>query len=112
MHRYRRVGHRRGGRGAGHVTAVDVSRRATLATRFNARIRGLPVRVEHRDAMTFHAARQFDVILANPPYVPSPRRDLPGADRTGHGTPRVTDGPCSIRCASTPSGCFPAAACC
>ncbi|OKI43216.1 methyltransferase [Streptomyces sp. TSRI0281] len=63
--------------GAGHITAVDISLRATLATRFNTRVRGLPVRVERRDALTFPARRQFDVILANPPYVPSPRRELP-----------------------------------
>ncbi|MFJ4896603.1 HemK2/MTQ2 family protein methyltransferase [Streptomyces sp. NPDC088727] len=63
--------------GAGHVTALDISLRATLAARFNARVRGLPVRVERRDAMTYRAGRQFDVILANPPYVPSPQGDLP-----------------------------------
>ncbi|MFJ6466853.1 HemK2/MTQ2 family protein methyltransferase [Streptomyces sp. NPDC091387] len=65
------------GVGAGHVTAVDISRRATLATRFNARVRGLPIRVERRDALSFPAARQFDVILANPPYVPAPQEGLP-----------------------------------
>lgn len=41
--------------GAGHVTALDISLRATLAARFNARVRGLPVRVERRDAMTYRA---------------------------------------------------------
>ncbi|MEE1738688.1 HemK2/MTQ2 family protein methyltransferase [Streptomyces sp. BE147] len=65
------------GVGAGHITAVDISRRAALTTRFNTRVRRIPVRVERRDALTLPARRQFDVILANPPYVPSPRQELP-----------------------------------
>lgn len=64
--------------GAGHVTAVDISRRAALAARFNTLIRGLPVRVERGNALTFPTGRQFDVILANPPYVPCEQRELVG----------------------------------
>jgi release factor glutamine methyltransferase len=63
--------------GAGHVTAVDISLGAVLAARFNTLVRGLPVRVERRNALTFGAGRQFDVVLANPPYVPSEQRELP-----------------------------------
>ncbi|GCD93070.1 HemK2/MTQ2 family protein methyltransferase [Embleya hyalina] len=65
------------GAGAGHVTAVDISRRAALATRFNSRVRGLRVRVECRNALTLPGNRRFDVVLANPPYVPSERPELP-----------------------------------
>lgn len=62
--------------GAGHITAVDISRRAALAARFNTLIRGLPVRVERRNALIFSTDRQFDVVLANPPYVPCEQREL------------------------------------
>ncbi len=53
------------------VTAVDVSRRAVWAARVNTR--GLPVRVECGDALDVAAGRSFDLVLANPPYVPGPR---------------------------------------
>ncbi|MDQ3887231.1 MAG: methyltransferase, partial [Actinomycetota bacterium] len=56
--------------GAAKVTAMDISIRATWAARLNTRIRGLPVRVEYGDALIGLADRQFDVVLANPPYVP------------------------------------------
>lgn len=56
--------------GAGHVTAVDISLLATLTARFNTLIRGLPVQVKCGNALRFPADRQFDVVLANPPYVP------------------------------------------
>lgn len=52
------------------VTAVDVSRRAVWATRVNTFVRGLPVRVERGDVFERMAGRTFDLILANPPYVP------------------------------------------
>ncbi len=50
------------------VTAVDVSRRAVWTTRFNTAVRGLDVRVRRGDGLTLD--RTFDLILANPPYVP------------------------------------------
>lgn len=62
--------------GAGHVTAVDISHRAALTARFNTLIRGLPVRVERGNASTFSPERRFDVVLANPPYVPCERREF------------------------------------
>ncbi|TDD34085.1 methyltransferase domain-containing protein [Actinomadura sp. KC06] len=52
------------------VVAVDVSARAVLAARLNARVRGLPVRVLHGDLFAPVAGEVFDVIVANPPYVP------------------------------------------
>ncbi|HET7327738.1 MAG TPA: HemK2/MTQ2 family protein methyltransferase [Nocardioidaceae bacterium] len=63
--------------GAGSVTAVDVSRRAVLAARFNATVRRLPVRVCHGDVFEQAAGQRFDVIVANPPYVPAERGTLP-----------------------------------
>ncbi|MBB4911495.1 HemK2/MTQ2 family protein methyltransferase [Actinophytocola algeriensis] len=63
------------------MTAVDVCRRATLATRFNTAIRGLRVTVEHADAFDRVWGRQFDLVLANPPYVPGVS-DLPTRGRS------------------------------
>jgi release factor glutamine methyltransferase len=50
------------------MTAVDVSRRAVWATRVNTAVRGLDVRVLRGDALDVDES--FDVVLANPPYVP------------------------------------------
>jgi release factor glutamine methyltransferase len=57
--------------GAARVTAVDVARRAVLGTRLNARLNG--VRVEALRGSLFEplGARTFDLIVANPPYVPT-----------------------------------------
>ena len=57
--------------GAGAVTAVDVSRRAVLAARVNARING--ARIDARRGSLFEpvAGESFDLIVANPPYVPA-----------------------------------------
>ena len=52
------------------ITAVDVSRRAVLAAWLNLRLRGAPVEVLRGDAFESTAGRRFDVVLANPPYVP------------------------------------------
>ncbi|GAB3006655.1 methyltransferase [Amycolatopsis acidiphila] len=56
--------------GARQVTAVDRYLPAVFSARFNARVRGLPVRVLHGGLTAVHG--QFDLITANPPYVPSP----------------------------------------
>jgi release factor glutamine methyltransferase len=66
--------------GAAEVIAVDLSRRAALATWLNTTVRGLPVRVRRGDALEIAAGRRFDVIVANPPYVPCERPEPP---RTG-----------------------------
>jgi release factor glutamine methyltransferase len=50
------------------VTAVDVSRRAAWAARFNTAVRGLNVTVLHGDGLSLDGS--FDLVLANPPYVP------------------------------------------
>ncbi len=58
--------------GAADVTAVDVSRRALAAAWLNARVRRLPVRVRRTDVSTVLPKGPFDLVLANPPYVPWP----------------------------------------
>jgi release factor glutamine methyltransferase len=52
------------------ITAVDVSLRATWAARLNTLVRGIDVTVERGDAFERVAGRTFDLVLANPPYVP------------------------------------------
>ncbi|MEU7530270.1 HemK2/MTQ2 family protein methyltransferase [Saccharothrix sp. NPDC042600] len=59
--------------GAAEVTAVDRSRRAVLAAWCNARVRGVPIRVRRGDFGDLVGAGTYDVVLANPPYVPAPR---------------------------------------
>jgi release factor glutamine methyltransferase len=72
------------------VTAVDISRRAVLATRANARLNNVHMEVLRGDLYTAVAGRQFDVILSNPPYIPAP----PGARRQvgSHAWDAGTDG--------------------
>lgn len=57
--------------GARSVTAVDISRRALATVAFNARRNGVRVRVLRGDLYEPVADRQFDLILANPPYFPA-----------------------------------------
>ncbi|MER7639576.1 MULTISPECIES: HemK2/MTQ2 family protein methyltransferase [unclassified Streptomyces] len=59
---------RRGAR----VTAVDRTYRAVLAARLNARIARLPVEVLHGDLFGPVTGRRFDLVVSNPPYVPTP----------------------------------------
>jgi release factor glutamine methyltransferase len=56
--------------GAGEVTAVDTSRRAVLAAWLNTRLHAVPVRVRRADVVAACREGWFDVVLANPPYVP------------------------------------------
>jgi release factor glutamine methyltransferase len=64
-------------RGAGDVTAVDVSRRSVLTVRLNARLRGVRVRALRGDLFGAVPGERFDVIVSNPPYVPDERNELP-----------------------------------
>lgn len=74
------------GENARAVTAIDLSRRALLAVRVNARRNGVRVRTLRGDLFGPVAAETFDLILANPPY-------YPGTDeRPGHGLARAWDG--------------------
>ncbi|MGW4110452.1 HemK2/MTQ2 family protein methyltransferase [Actinosynnema sp. NPDC004786] len=77
--------------GAGEVTAVDLSRRALAATRVNARLRGLSVRVRRGDFGDLVGRERFDVVTANPPYVPS-------ADVPDRGPARAWDAGLDGRC--------------
>ena len=63
--------------GACDVTAVDVSRRAALTARLNARLNRVRVRALRGDLFAPVAGRRFDLILANPPYVPGESDALP-----------------------------------
>ncbi|MEU9445686.1 HemK2/MTQ2 family protein methyltransferase [Streptomyces sp. NPDC048304] len=54
------------------VTAVDVSRRAVWTVRANAWLSRLPVRIRRGNLFGPVRGRTFDLILANPPYVPAP----------------------------------------
>ncbi|MEU0743335.1 HemK2/MTQ2 family protein methyltransferase [Streptomyces sp. NPDC006134] len=62
----------RAARRGGRVTAVDVSRRAVCAARLNAVLAGLPVRVRRGNLFEPVRGESFDLVLANPPYVPAP----------------------------------------
>ncbi|MFI6003659.1 HemK2/MTQ2 family protein methyltransferase [Streptomyces sp. NPDC051366] len=87
------------GRGA-RVTAVDVSWPAVAAARLNALRQRLPLRVLHGDFAARTVGRRFDIVLSNPPYVPSPRARLPsrGANRAweaGPGGRQIIDRICA-----------------
>ncbi|WP_280456435.1 HemK2/MTQ2 family protein methyltransferase [Nocardia cyriacigeorgica] len=56
--------------GAASVTAVDISRAAVVSAWLNIRLRRLAVELVHGDFRTVMHNRRFDVVLANPPYVP------------------------------------------
>jgi release factor glutamine methyltransferase len=58
--------------GARDVTAIDVSRRAVLSARLNAWLNGQRIRALHGSMLALPAKASFDVVLANPPYVPCP----------------------------------------
>ncbi len=53
------------------ATAVDVSRRAVLTARLNARLNGVSVRAVRGDLLAPLEEERFDVIVSNPPYVPA-----------------------------------------
>jgi release factor glutamine methyltransferase len=63
--------------GARAVSAVDLSFRAIAAAWVNSRIRGLPVELLHGDFARIAGTRSFDVVLANPPYVPCWSDEVP-----------------------------------
>jgi release factor glutamine methyltransferase len=57
--------------------AVDVSRRALLTTRLNARLNGVSVRAVRGDLLAPLAGERFDLIVSNPPYVPATSDEVP-----------------------------------
>src|SRR3954447_14944074 len=62
---------------AAEATAVDVSRRAVLTARINARLNGVRVRGLRGDLFAPVAAERFDAIVSNPPYLPVADDTLP-----------------------------------
>jgi release factor glutamine methyltransferase len=56
----------------GSLTTVDVSRRAVLNVRLNAWLNGVRVRALRGDLFAAVPGERFDLIIANPPYVPGP----------------------------------------
>lgn len=66
-----------GSRYAGQVTGVDSNPRALRFARFNAQLNGIRnVRFLAGDLYQVVADTRFDIILANPPFVPSPDQNL------------------------------------
>jgi release factor glutamine methyltransferase len=63
--------------GAGSATAIDVSRRAVLTARINARLNGVRVRARRGDLFAAVGDARFDAIVSNPPYVPAEGNELP-----------------------------------
>ncbi|MFC9362729.1 HemK2/MTQ2 family protein methyltransferase [Rhodococcus sp. NPDC057014] len=63
--------------GAGSVTAIDISRRAVLTARINARIHERMIRVLQGSLTTPVRAEYFDLVISNPPYVPAQDDRLP-----------------------------------
>jgi release factor glutamine methyltransferase len=72
-------------RGA-HATAVDISRRAVLCARLNARLNGVRVRALRGDLLAAVGDERFDAIVSNPPYLPASVEALPT-----HGPRRAWD---------------------
>jgi release factor glutamine methyltransferase len=66
---------------AGTLTTVDVSRRAVLNARLNARLNGVEITALRGDLFAAVGARRFDLIIANPPYVPGPPPPTKGTAR-------------------------------
>lgn len=54
------------------VVAVDISRRAVLTTRINARLNDVAVTAIRGDLFAPLDGRRFDLIVSNPPYLPAP----------------------------------------
>jgi len=67
--------------GARSVTAVDVSRRALLSVRLGARLNGVRVEARRGSLLSAVPGRRFDVIVANPPYLPGAAPPARGAGR-------------------------------
>jgi release factor glutamine methyltransferase len=63
--------------GAASVTAVDLSFRSVLAARANSVLRRAGIDVRHGDLFAPVRGLRFDLVVANPPYVPAATRVLP-----------------------------------
>jgi release factor glutamine methyltransferase len=94
--------------GARQVIAVDVCGRAVFAARVNAWLRRQPIHVVRSDLFDAVEGEEFDVIVANPPYVPAdepPRTPAAVAWNGGTTGRQVLDGLCAAAPALlTPGG--------
>ncbi|NDJ90648.1 HemK2/MTQ2 family protein methyltransferase [Mycolicibacter kumamotonensis] len=63
--------------GADSVTAFDICPRAVRCSRDNARAAGADVEIRHGPWTGALACDPFDLVVSNPPYVPSPRHGGP-----------------------------------
>lgn len=64
------------------VSATDISRRAVMTARVNAARAGRRVRVLHGDLTGPLARQRFDIVVSNPPYVPTPPAHYPRNHRS------------------------------
>jgi release factor glutamine methyltransferase len=73
--------------GGASTTAMDVSRRAVICARLNARLNGVRMEVRRAGELDSLGERRFDLIAANPPYVFSGDKPPLGAARAWAGGP-------------------------
>ena len=71
--------------GARRVTVVDVSRRALATAALNARINGVRVVPRRGDLFAPVDGERFDIVVSNPPYLPSDGIPARGAARAWEG---------------------------
>ena len=71
--------------GARSVTVVDVSRRALVSAAINARLNGVRVIPRRGDLFGPVAGERFDLVVSNPPYLPSDDIPTRGAARAWEG---------------------------
>ena len=69
------------------ATAVDISRRAVLSARINAALNGVSLRTVRSATLDPLNGQRFDLIAANPPYLPGPAGEASGAARAWEGGP-------------------------
>jgi release factor glutamine methyltransferase len=69
------------------VTAVDISWAALLSAWLNSRVRGIRLELLRSDLGCVLRQRRFDVIVANPPYVPGPAVTARGRARAWEAGP-------------------------
>ncbi|HUG86670.1 MAG TPA: HemK2/MTQ2 family protein methyltransferase [Euzebya sp.] len=71
--------------GAGHVTAIDISRRAVLAAASNGLVNGVRIHARRGDLLAPAAGMTVDLIASNPPYLPATVGPVRGAARAWEG---------------------------
>ena len=73
-------------RWARRVVSVDVNPRALAMAKVNAQLNGVADRIAFKHGSLYEPVKgRFDVVLANPPFVPRPRVDLLFRDAGPHG---------------------------